>query len=95
MIYSQNRAEAIDLANSICQAANSQVGVRILGVKGAPFYVLKWTHIPAVLAEVGFLSNQEEEKYLRSSYYRQQLAEAVAQGILNYCRGFENMRAKR
>ena len=95
MIYSQNRAESIDLANNICRTASDQMGLRILGVKGAPFYVLKWTQMPAVLVEAGFVSNSEEEKYMRNSSYRQQLAEAIAQGVINYCRNFENMRAKR
>ena len=84
MIYTHNRSESILLAQSICQAANRNMGLKILGVKGAPFYVLKGTHVPAVLVEVGFVSNPTEEKYLRNGFYRQQLAEVIAEGVVNY-----------
>ena len=89
IIYTQNRCRSIILAQSICQAANRNLGLRILGVKGAPFYVLKGARIPAVLVEVGFLSNSSEERYLRSGFYRQQLAEAIGEGILNYSRQYD------
>ena len=83
IIYTQSRLRSIIIAQSICQAASRNMGLRILGVKGAPFYVLKGTRIPAVLVEVGFVSHPSEERYLRSGFYRQQLAEAIAEGILN------------
>lgn len=83
IIYTQSRLRSVIIAQSICQAAGRNLGLRILGVKGAPFYVLKGTRIPAVLVEVGFVSNRSEERYLRSGFYRQQLAEAIAEGILN------------
>jgi len=89
IIYTQSRSRSIILAQSICQAANRNMGLRILGVKGAPFYVLKGTRIPAVLVEVGFVSHPSEERYLRSGFYRQQLAEAICEGILNYSRQYE------
>ena len=89
IIYTQSRSRSIILAQSICQAASRNMGLRILGVKGAPFYVLKGTRIPAVLVEVGFVSHPSEERYLRSGFYRQQLAEAICEGILNYSRQYE------
>lgn len=89
IIYTQNRSRSIILAQNICQAANRNLGLRILGVKGAPFYVLKGSRIPAVLVEVGFLSNSSEERYLRSGFYRQQLAEAISEGILTYSRQYD------
>ncbi len=84
MIYTRNRADSVSLAQSICQSVNRSLGLKILGVKGAPFYVLKDTRIPAVLVEVGFISNSNEGKYLRNPFYRQQIAETIAEGILNY-----------
>lgn len=89
IIYTQSRSKSIILAQSIAQAASRNMGLRILGVKGAPFYVLKGTHIPAVLVEVGFISHPSEERYLRGGFYRQQLAEAIAEGILNYSRQYD------
>jgi len=54
------------------------------GVKSAFFYVLMNTNIPSILAEVGFISNPEEEKLLRKESYRQSIAEGLFQGIKNY-----------
>ncbi len=89
MLYSRCRADSIVLAQNICEAASRNVGVKVLGVKGAPFYVLKGARIPAVLVEVGFVSNVSEEKYLRNGFYRQQIAEAICEGVLNYGRQYQ------
>lgn len=89
ILYTQNRAEAIVLAQNICQSAGRSMGVKILGVKGARFSVLRGTHIPAVLIEVGFLSHPLEERYLRNGFYRQQVAESICEGIINYSRQYD------
>jgi N-acetylmuramoyl-L-alanine amidase len=57
---------------------------RNLGVKQAPFTVLIGATMPSVLAEVSFLTNQDEATLLRSSNYRQQIAEALYAGIIQY-----------
>jgi N-acetylmuramoyl-L-alanine amidase len=54
------------------------------GVKSAFFYVLMNTNMPSILAEVGFISNPDEEKLLRQESYRQSLAEALFQGVKKY-----------
>jgi N-acetylmuramoyl-L-alanine amidase len=94
MIYSSSRAESIELSRYICQAAHNNLDAKILGIKDARFYVLKGTHIPAVLIEIGFLSNYDEERLLKDIYYRQRIAEALAQGIKNYARDYTLMEAK-
>ncbi len=48
---------------------------------GAPFYVLKHTICAAVLGEVGYLTNYEEERLLRTSVYQKKLAAVIAQGV--------------
>jgi N-acetylmuramoyl-L-alanine amidase len=55
-----------------------------LGVKRAFFYVLVNTEMPSILAEVGFISNPEEEKLLRTESYRQSIAEALFLGVKRY-----------
>ncbi len=57
------------------------------GVKMAPFGVLIHTQMPAILAEVGCLSNDEESGLLRDESYRQYLAETLFQGIRSYSDG--------
>lgn len=54
------------------------------GVKRAPFVVLIGADMPSILTEIGFLSNAQEEALLRKTAYRQKIAEALYQGILQY-----------
>lgn len=84
MIYTHSRAESIELARYICRTINQDLNTRILGIKAANYYVLKGARMPAILIEVGFLSNYNEERMLKNSYYRQQIANAITQGVQNY-----------
>ncbi|MDD5692796.1 MAG: N-acetylmuramoyl-L-alanine amidase [Candidatus Omnitrophica bacterium] len=84
MIYTHSRAESIELGRSLCKSTGRNSDMRIIGVKGARFYVLKGARMPAVLVEVGFLSNATEEKMLKNNYSRQKIAENIAEGIGDY-----------
>ncbi len=86
MKHTSNRAESVKLARNVCISADNNLDAKIIGTKGAPFYVLKGAHMPAVLIEVGFLSNYNEERLIRNSFYRQQLAESIEEGITKYAR---------
>jgi N-acetylmuramoyl-L-alanine amidase len=55
-----------------------------LGVKHAPFMVLVGASMPAILAEVAFMTNTQEAALLRTEKYRQQIAEALFAGIMRY-----------
>jgi N-acetylmuramoyl-L-alanine amidase len=52
------------------------------GIKNRGFYVLRNSRRPAVLLELGFLSNKAENAIVQRSSTRQRLAEAIARGIL-------------
>jgi N-acetylmuramoyl-L-alanine amidase len=58
--------------------------LRDLGVKQAPFVVLIGASMPSVLAEISFLSNRNEAALLRTPAYRQRIAEALADAIMQY-----------
>ncbi|HZR47336.1 MAG TPA: N-acetylmuramoyl-L-alanine amidase [Candidatus Manganitrophaceae bacterium] len=60
-----------------------------LGVKRAPFFVLAHTNMPAILAEISFISNPVEEKRLKNPNYRQKVAEALFIGIKEYIHSLE------
>jgi N-acetylmuramoyl-L-alanine amidase len=62
------------------------------GVKQAPFYVLMGVAMPAVLVEVGFISNPLEGERLNSGYIQEKTARALLKGILSFQR---LLRAKR
>jgi N-acetylmuramoyl-L-alanine amidase len=59
------------------------------GVKQAPFYVLGGAAMPAVLVEIGFISNPEEEQRLRDDGYRERIARALAAGVTDYKRRYD------
>jgi len=66
-------------------------GRKSRGVKQAGFVVLKATTMPSVLLEIGFLSNREEELYLRSPEGKQKLAESIFRGFTSYKKKIEQL----
>ncbi|RJR48425.1 MAG: N-acetylmuramoyl-L-alanine amidase [Desulfobacteraceae bacterium] len=63
--------------------------VKDLGVKQAPFYVLIGAEMPAVLVEVGFITNEMEKKRLLSKPYIETVANGLVAGIGRYVKGIE------
>lgn len=55
-----------------------------LGVKQAPFMVLIGAAMPSVLAEISFVTNRPEARLLKTSAYRQKIAESLLAGIVKY-----------
>lgn len=72
------------LASDIQKEVVKQLGLTDRGVKSANFYVVKNTQMPAVLVELGFISNPTEEKLLSSPDFQKKAAEGIYQGILAY-----------
>jgi N-acetylmuramoyl-L-alanine amidase len=64
--------------------ATKNSGIRDRGVKEASYAVLTGTSMPAILAEVSFVSSPTDEQNLQSTTYRQQIAEALYKGIERY-----------
>lgn len=89
MILSENRIESIEMANLIAAQLKKSLKLRTRYVKGAKFLVLKGAQMPAVLLEVGYITNPDEGARLNNPYYRQMLAESIAQGIIEYKKMFE------
>lgn len=65
------------------------------GVKQAPFIVLIGANMPSILSEISFVSNPADEKLLKSSNYRQKVAEALCQGIEAYAEALGGMKTAR
>jgi len=83
IVESKELAESIQssLVKNLSQKYNS---VRSLGVKGGPFWVLIGGEMPSVLVEISHLSNPTEEKRLKSTQYRQRVAQGIYEGIKEY-----------
>jgi len=76
---------AIDLQGGILQSLRrSYKNVADGGVREGPFWVLVGAQMPAVLVEVGFISNPIEARRLVSSSYQKKLATGLANGIERY-----------
>jgi len=59
-------------------------GVKNLGYKGGPFWVLIGVETPSILVEVSYLSNSKEETRLKNAQYRQYIAQGIYSGIKEY-----------
>lgn len=89
IVQNEFKGASSQLASSIqdslvMHVAKSYEDVHDLGVKTAPFVVLVGATMPAVLIETSFVSNEEEESWLKTDGYRAQLAEAIEIGLQSY-----------
>ncbi len=78
---SRNGQRLAEMLNEELLAAG---GLMDRGVKGANFYVLKHSAVPASLVELAFISNYKEEKLLADDAFQSKLAMAIAKGIGRY-----------
>lgn len=74
------------LAEIIQGDFNRLLGITTRGVKQAPFRVLIGVNAPAVLVEVAFISNPEEEKKIASEAFRRAVAETLAGSLDSFFR---------
>ncbi len=84
MMYVFKAEESVSLAQSIVQQGSEHVQTPNRGARTCRFFVVRNTLIPAVLVEVGFLTNRQEEKRLNMPSYRQKIAEAIAHSVIRY-----------
>lgn len=54
------------------------------GLFKSKFYVINHTEMPAILCEIGFISNEDERKLLVTEKRKQETAKAIVEGVLNY-----------
>ncbi|GGD36061.1 N-acetylmuramoyl-L-alanine amidase family protein [Flavobacterium orientale] len=84
IIQEENLYQSITLASKIQDNFTNDLNRKNRGVKQAPIWVLDATVMPGVLVELGFLSNKVEGAYLNTEKGQDELAKAVAEGILSY-----------
>jgi len=76
--------ESSELADLVQTTMISRLGLRDRGVKQAPFYVLVGAYMPAILVELAFISNKDEEKLLLDTSFQEKAAEAIYEGVKEF-----------
>ncbi|MBY0385707.1 N-acetylmuramoyl-L-alanine amidase [bacterium] len=57
---------------------------RLDPIKQGPFYVIHQDHIPSILVEIGFITNEKESKRLNTPSYQKDIAQAIYKGLKDY-----------
>ncbi|HEY3426621.1 MAG TPA: N-acetylmuramoyl-L-alanine amidase [Negativicutes bacterium] len=73
-----------NLATPVQSALVKETGAVDKGVSTANYLVLRNASMPSILVEMGFVSNQQEAARLQNNAYRNQIAQGVFGGIVNY-----------
>lgn len=94
---SEKIEESADFARQVQREVYTRVSKasgaqRDRGIKKAPFVVLIGANMPSILAEISFLTNPRDERLLRRSDYREKIAYALYQGILDYLKDLGEVR---
>jgi N-acetylmuramoyl-L-alanine amidase len=84
MAQSAYLKESSLLAETIQEELNHLLGTRNRGIKQIPFKVLTGVACPAVLVEVAFISNPDEERKLLTEWFQNNVVEAIYRGVESY-----------
>lgn len=76
--------ESMSLAQTVHSSLASAVSSPNRGLFKSKFYVINHTTAPAILVEIGFISNSAERAQLVSEKRKQATAKAIADGVQNY-----------
>ena len=74
------------LAKIIHSHLIKEIDTKDRGLFKSKFYVINHTTVPAILVEMGFLSNEKERAELISDKRKQKTAKAIAEGVIEYCK---------
>ena len=92
LAQSEFQWESSRLAETVLDSMTQALKIPNRGVKQAGFYVLGGAAMPAILIEIGFVSNPKEERRLKESRYRDEIARAILAGLSEYKRA-SNLKA--
>ena len=86
LAQSEFQAESSRLAEVVHDSMTQSLRISNRGVKQAGFYVLGGAAMPAILLEIGFVTNPKEERRLKDTKYRDEIARAILAGLVEYKR---------
>ena len=89
LAQSEFQEESSQLAETVQDTLTRTLRIATRGVKQAGFYVLGGAAMPAILIEIGFVSNKKEERRLMDAQYRERVARAIYAGIAEYKRRYD------
>lgn len=88
ILHALTKGESINAASELAALAardlNKRVDMKNRGVKQAAFYVLRGTDAPAILVEMGFLSNRRDEQKISSRRFRRRIVDGLYAGLVDY-----------
>jgi len=96
MLQEEYIVESVYLARQISASLAAVIGAQSpsRGIRPAQWFVVRNTKMPAVLVEVGFVTNPEESKLLADSAYLLKLTQGLYTGIISFIDYFENQQRK-
>ena len=89
MAQSEFQQESSFLAETVQDSMTQSLHLVNRGVKQAGFYVLGGAAMPAILIEIGFLTNPKEERKLASAEHREAIARAIYASLAEYKRRYD------
>lgn len=84
MVFSAYMKDSERLAEIVSRKFTEIVPMKNRGVKQAGFYVLIGASMPSLFCELGYISNREDERKLNSPRYRQLIARALYESIMEF-----------
>lgn len=87
---SANIKYSLDFADMVQKELVKGLKLENRGVKQAPFVVLKGVNMAAVIVEIAFISNPQEEKLLKNNEFSQKTAQALFDAIIYYIKNIPN-----
>ncbi|MUG69091.1 N-acetylmuramoyl-L-alanine amidase [Paenibacillus validus] len=89
LLLHQKNEQSKSLAAALQSRLNELYGISNDAVYGRTYYLLKHTNAPAVIVEMGFLTNASDRAFLTSAAGQQAIADKIAEGVVAYLKSAE------
>lgn len=84
MAQTRHLAQSAELATAIEGQLRASVPMSLRPIQQAPFRVLVGANMPAVLVELGYITNAEQESALASAPFQTRLAQAITEAVARF-----------